>query len=352
MLSRFGMQAMLPNLIVQHPWLVESKVDALRTAIAALDAAFGRFWRKQSAFPKFKNKRGRRSVTTTHVSRGQICFSRRVGVIPFSEHRPLPVGGRKRLTISHAPSGRYFASVLVETEEKPPELASVSGVIGIDEGLRHFVTLSTGRKIGHGKHYRANLCRLKREQRRLARKVKGSKRRECQRVKIARLHEKISNSRLYEIHLVSTNLVRKAVSESQAIAFQKSAISNQMRNRHLALAIADAGWGELRRQLAYKCARAGVPLVEIDQWQPTSYPCHRCGVKAQGKTLSNRVWICAGCGARIDRDVNAARMIAGLAREELRRREAPHRGVEDDAVRSPCEASSCASSAIRVGALK
>ena len=347
LLSAYSMMGMLPALIAEKPWLGESKVDALCTSIEALDGALRKFFKKQSKFPKFKKRHGRQSVTTIQVSPNVLRLNRRLGPIEISEHRPIPVGKRKRLTISHSPSGRYFSSLLVQTSEAFPSEQEVSSVIGIDEGLESFVTLSTGRKIRHGKHYRANLARLRREQRRLSRKTKGSNRRERQRIRVAKLHEKITNSRAYETHLISTNLVRKAVRESQAIAFQKFGISGLLKNHSLALSITDAAWGELRRQLAYKCQRAGVPLIEVDQWEPTSYPCHRCGVKAEGKTLCDRHWVCLGCGSKIDRDINAARNTARLGWNQLRR-EAPLMDVEAVAVMAVDEASTGASRAKRV----
>lgn len=317
LLSQFEMNLRLPYLRIEYPWLQESKADALQTATEALDAAFQSFFKKQSRFPKFKKRHGQQSVTTTQVSSVALQLNRKLGPIQISEYRPIPVGKRKRLTISRRPSGKYFTSLLVEAADTIPENISVSGVIGIDEGLTTFVTLSTGRKIKHGKHYRANLARLKREQRRLSRKAKGSNRRERQRVRVAKIHEKIADSRAYETHLISTSLVRKAMRESQAIAFQKSNIANQLKNRKLARAIADAGWGELRRQLTYKCARSGVPLIEIDQWEPTSYPCADCGARPVGLTLKDRSWACDGCGRLVDRDVNAARNTARLGMKKL-----------------------------------
>lgn len=357
LLTRFDMEGMLPALRAEHPWLKESKVDALRTSIAALDNAFRRFFGRRFGFPKFKSKRDRRvAVTTSQVSNSIFQFNRSLGPIEISEHRPIPSGNRKRLTIIRVPSGKYFTSVVVDTGATTPIPMTVSGVIGMDEGLTDFITLSTGRKIKHGKYYRANLRRLKSASRQLSRKVKGSNRHEKQRVKVARLHEKIANSRSFETHLISTNLVRKAVRESQAIAFQKSSIANQIKNHSLALSIGDAAWGELRGQLAYKCAKTGVPLVEIDQWVPTSYPCHNCGVKAESKTLWDRSWTCAGCSATIDRDVNAALNIARLGLEELKRREAPCLDVQGGAATSavrlaspPDEASSGATRAKGVG---
>jgi len=317
LLSRFDMQGIIPQLVAQYPWLGLSKVDALRCVAEALDHAITRWRKKVGGFPRFKKKSYGGSVATTQPGKsrnGTVSLSRSLQ-LDIVEHKIIE-GEMKRLTISKSPSGRYFASCLYETTGQEPAVLDANGIIGIDDGLESLVTLSTGRKIKHGKHLKRQQANLKRQQRSLARKQKGSRRREKQRVRVAKLHERIANARSYETHQITTNLVRKAVCESQAIAYQKSAIAGVMKNHHLAMAFSDAGLGELRRQLDYKCKRAGVPLFVVDQWQPTSKVCSVCGHKLESLPLRVRKWKCPECGANHDRDINAAVNIANIARRE------------------------------------
>jgi putative transposase len=318
LLSQYDMMALISGFVAQYPFLGLSKVDALRGSAVALDAGIQKWRKKQGCFPRFKKKGYQGAITTVQPGKGhdgQVFFSRslRLRVV---EHKSVD-GDLKRLTISKTPSGRYYASCLYETAGLLPPLLGVKGVIGIDDGLETFVTLSTGRKIKHGKHLKRNMANLARQQRFLARKKKGSHRREKQRVRVAKVHEKVKNARSYETHLITTNLVRKAVCESQAIAYQKSAIAGMMKNHCLAMAISDAGWGALRTQLEYKCKLAGVPLFVVDKWQPTSKVCSVCGHKLESLPLSVRKWKCPECGFNHDRDTNAAQVIANIARKEI-----------------------------------
>jgi putative transposase len=318
LLSKYDMQALIPVLVAQNPWLGLSKVDSLRCAAEALDAGIQKWRKKQGRFPRFKKKGHEGSVTTVQPGKGidgHVFFSRSLQ-LRVVEHNTVE-GKLKRLTISQTASGQYFASCLYETGTPEPVLLDSQGIIGIDDGLETFITLSTGRKIKHGKHLKRHQVNLKRQQRMLARKQKGSHRREKQRVRVAKVHEKIKNSRAFETHLITTNLVNKAVRESQAIAYQKSTLAGAMRNHCLARAFSDAGIGEMRRQLEYKCQRAGVPLFVIGPWTPTSKVCSVCGHKLESLSLSIRSWMCPHCGTVHDRDVNAAINIANIARQEM-----------------------------------
>lgn len=316
LLSKYDMMGLIPGLVSEHPWLGLSKVDALRCAAEALDAGIQKWRKKQGRFPRFKKKGHEGSVATVQPGKakeGKVFFSRLLQ-LRIAEHETL-VGDLKRLTISQTPSGRYYASCLYETSEQEPALLDAKGIIGVDDGLESLVTLSTGRKIKHGKHLKRNQANLKRQQRSLARKQKGSRRREKQRVRVAKVHEKIKNARLFETHLITKNLVNKAMRESQAIAYQKSSLAGAMRNHCLARAFSDAGLGEMRRQLEYKCARSGVSLFVIEQWTPTSKVCAVCGHKLESLPLSVRKWKCPACGILHDRDVNAAQLISQLPGE-------------------------------------
>lgn len=315
-LSKYDMQGLLPNLMAEYPWLQVSKVDSLRQACFALDTAIQRWRKKLGRFPRFKKKGHCGSITTVQPGKSadhRVWFSRPLR-LRITEHRPIQ-GEVKRLTVSQSPSGRYYVSVLYETGEPKPPTLDARGVIGIDDGIETFVSLSTGRKIKHGRHFTRLHKQLARAQRLWARKKKGSRHRERQRIRVARLHERIANARAYETHLITTNLVRKAARESQAVAYQRTKIVNQMKNRCLAKAIGDAGWGELRRQLEYKCRREGIPLFVVDPFQATSKVCSLCGHRLESLPLHIRKWRCPDCGVLHDRDVNAAQVIAAIGWE-------------------------------------
>ena len=189
--------------------------------------------------------------------------------------------------------------------------AEVEGKVGVDLGLTHFAILSTGEKIAAPNTFRKNEEKLAKLQRRLAKKTKGSANRKKARLKVAKLHAKIADSRKDFLHKLSTRLVN----ENQVIAIETLAVSNMQKNRHLAKSISDAGWAEFVRQLEYKSLWYGRELVGIDRWYPSSKRCSDCGHTVAKMPLSVREWTCPECGTIHDRDVNAARNVlaAGLA---------------------------------------
>jgi putative transposase len=184
-------------------------------------------------------------------------------------------------------------------------------VVGIDAGVTSLVTLSTGEKIANPRHERADRERLARAQRNLARKARGSANRARARVKVARVHARIADRRKDFLHKLTTRLVR----DNQAVVIEDLSVRNMLGNHSLARAISDAAWSDLRGMLEYKCEWYGRRLVVIDRWYPSSKTCSACGRVAASLPLNAREWACGSCGARHDRDINAARNIlaAGLA---------------------------------------
>ena len=213
------------------------------------------------------------------------------------------------VTVSKDAAGRYFVSMLCDDTVQPK--AEVEGKVGIDLGLTHFAILSTGEKIAAPNTFRKHEAKLAKLQRRLAKKQKGSANRKKARLKVAKLHAKIADSRKDFLHKLSTRLIN----ENQVIAIETLAVSNMQKNHSLAKSIADASWSEFVRQLEYKSLWYGRELVGIDRWYPSSKRCSDCGHTVAKMPLNVREWACPECGTVHDRDINAARNVlaAGLA---------------------------------------
>jgi putative transposase len=212
--------------------------------------------------------------------------------------------------VSRTPDGRWYVTFTIDAPDPQP-LPSAGHAVGIDLGVKDFAMTSDGQRIGNPRHLERKARNLARYQRRLARCRKGSANRAKARTKVARAYRKVRDARRDFLHRTSANLVRAA----DTIVIEDLAVRNMVRNRRLARVISDCGWGEFRRQLAYKCERAGRELVVIDRWYPSSKTCVACGHLLTELSLSTRDWTCPKCRARHDRDINAAKNIlaAGLA---------------------------------------
>jgi putative transposase len=214
------------------------------------------------------------------------------------------------VTISREPDGRWYVTLAVDAEPQEP-LPAVGRAVGVDLGVHDFAVTSDGDRVANSRHLERKARNLARYQRRLARCQKGSANRAKARAKVARAHRKVRNARRDFLHRTTTRLVRG----NDLIAIEDLAVKNMVRNRRLARAISDCGWGEFRRQLQYKCERAGRRLIVIDRWYPSTKMCSVCGLVAAGLPLKVRAWRCPSCRTRHDRDLNAAKNIlaAGLA---------------------------------------
>ncbi|MBB6171443.1 IS605 OrfB family transposase [Nocardiopsis mwathae] len=225
--------------------------------------------------------------------------------------RPLPDGTTpSTVTVSQDPAGRWFVSLLCEDPAVEP-LSATGGAVGVDAGLDHLMTVSTGEEIADPRHERKDRKRLARAQRALARKARGSgaDRAEARR-RVARIHARIADRRRDHLHQVTTRLVR----ENRTIVIEDSNVRTPLKNRKIAGAISDAAWNDLRSMLEYKARWYGRELIVVDRWFPSSEPCSACGALATRMPLRVRTWTC-DCGTAHDRDVNAAENItaAGLA---------------------------------------
>ncbi|MFF2085573.1 RNA-guided endonuclease InsQ/TnpB family protein [Nocardia sp. NPDC058176] len=295
-------------------WLTEPSKGPLQVALQNLQGAFDKFWRKQTAYPKFK-KRGKSRDSATYFSN---CFTYRDGRIKLAKQseplainwsRPLPEGAvPSQVTVSKDSAGRYHISILVE--ETVTEHAPTGATVGVDAGITTLYTLSTGEKVSNPRHEQKDRARLAKAQRALCRKQKGSNNRARARLKVARIHARITDRRRDHLHKLSTRLVR----ENQVIAIEDLSVRNMVRNRSLARAISDASWSQFRSMLEYKADWYGRTVVAIDRFYPSSKTCSTCGRIADKLSLGIREWACP-CGASHDRDINAAKNIraVGLA---------------------------------------
>ncbi|MFI6802297.1 RNA-guided endonuclease InsQ/TnpB family protein [Streptosporangium canum] len=295
----------------------------LQQALRHLQAAFTNFFAKRAKYPRFKSrKRSRASAEYTRSAftwrDGHLTLAKTGGPLDIVWSRPLQEGVEpSTVTVSRDAAGRWSVSILCEDTIRP--LEPVKGAVGVDAGIASLLTLSrpipgvtdAAGKVANPRHERTDRRKLARAQRALARKQRGSNNRAKARVKVARVHARITDRRRDHLHKLTTSIVR----ENQVIAIEDLTVRNLVKNRSLARAVADASWRQLRIMLEYKAAWYGRQLVVVDRWFPSSKRCSACGAVAAAMPLEVREWVCAACGATHDRDVNAARNIlaAGLA---------------------------------------
>jgi len=256
--------------------------------------------------PKFKKKSNRQSfrlLNDRYKINKKIDKVRveKIGWIKIVLDRNIPDDVEfKSATVSKTPTGKYYISIIVEYNPNP--MPSTGKVVGIDLGLKDLMTLSNGQVINNSRWFRENQSKLKKAQKHLSRKKKGSNRYNKQRIKVARIYEKITNSRTYFYHNISTELVRTF----DLIVLEDLNVSGMMKNHKLSKSISDASWSSFVRMLEYKCDWYGKMLVKIDRFFPSSKTCSNCGHKEDKMPLNIREWTCPSCGSHHDRDLNAS----------------------------------------------
>jgi putative transposase len=289
----------------------------LQQALRHQYKAFSAFFARRARYPRFKSRYGKQSATYTRsafrVKDGALWLAKTTAPLAFVWSWPeVDVTGLEptTVTVSRDPCGRWYVSFAIEVAD-PQQLPATGAVVGVDLGIKDFAATSDGEKIANPRHLERRARNLARYQRRLARCQRGSANRVKAKAKVARAHRKVKASRADFLHRASTRLVR----DHDVIVVEDLAVKNMVRNRSLAKAISDCGWGTFRQMLEYKAERAGRHLIVVDHWYPSSKTCSACGHLLAELSLSTRTWQCPSCGTRHDRDINAAQNIlaAGLA---------------------------------------
>ncbi|MET7271652.1 RNA-guided endonuclease TnpB family protein [Streptomyces flaveolus] len=297
-------------------YLNEVSSVPLQQTLRHLQGAFANFFAKRARYPRFKSKRKSRASAeyTSSAFRfrdGKLTLAKMVEPLDIVWSRPLPEGSKPTtVTVSRDAAGRWFVSMLCD-DPAVTALPVSDTAVGIDVGLNHLLTLSTGEKITNPRHERRDRTRLAKAQRELARKTEGSANREKARRKVARIHARITDRRRDHLHKLTTRLVR----ENQTLVIEGLTVRNMVKNRNLARAISDAAWTEFRRLLEYKATWYGREVIAVDRFFPSSKLCSHCGALQSRMPLHVRSWTCNGCGTTHDRDVNGAKnlLAAGLA---------------------------------------
>jgi len=298
--------------VEETAFLNEVSSVPLQQCLRHQQTAFKNFFEGRAKYPAFKSKRHRQSAEFTRSAfkyrDGKLYLAKSKTPLDIRWSRELP-GEPSTVTVSRDSAGRYFVSCLCEFE--PSKLPVTSNMTGIDLGLKDLFITDKGERVGNPRHTAKYAARLAKAQRRLSKKKLGSANRAKARQKVAKLHAKISDCRQDNLHKLS----RRLINENQVICVESLKVKNMIRNPKLSKAIADAGWGEFVRQLAYKAGWAGRQLSAIDQWYPSSKRCSGCGHVVDSLPLQVRAWRCPECAAEHDRDINAAVNIkaAGLA---------------------------------------
>lgn len=286
-------------------WLKEVNAQSLQQAAKDLETAYGNFFKGQAKFPKFKKKGSKDSFRCPQfvkVKDNKLFIPKFKEGILIRKHREIK-GKIKSCTVVKQPSGKYYVSIL--TEQEIDHLPKTNKEVGIDLGIKDFAITSDGKRFKNNRFAKKYQVELRRHQKHLSRKVKGSNRYIKQKIKVAKVHEKITNSRNDHHHKLSTQLVK----DYDFIALEDLAVKNMVKNHKLAKHISDCSWSNFVRMLSYKCDWYGKKLVQVNRFYPSSKTCSSCDYIYDKLSLDIREWKCPECGSIHDRDHNAAKNI-------------------------------------------
>lgn len=316
-ISRFDIQKDLPELKKNEEtsWLKEVNSQTLQASLENLDKGFTRFFKEKMGFPKFKSKKDNKQSfnipqnTEVDFEENKIWIPKFKTPIKTKIDRTFD-GNIKTSTITKTPTGKYFISILVELNQELPKKKPLNEkqAVGIDLGIKTFATLSNGIKIENPKHLRKSLKKLKKLQRKVSKKVKGSNNRTKSVKKLAVLHEKVTNKRNDFLHKISHYLV----TNFDTLCLETLSSGNMMKNHKLAQALSDISIGKFNGFIEYKSEWYGTNILRIGRFEPSSKMCS-CGVINKELKLNQRVWTCNSCGITHNRDVLAANNIKHFA---------------------------------------
>jgi putative transposase len=308
----------------------------LQQGLRHLQTSFTNFFAGRAKYPNFKKKRNGGSAEFTRSAfkyrEGQVYLAKCFEPLPIRWSRQIPSDCEpSTITVKLDSSGRWFVSLRIN-DPTDNKLKPIKKQIGIDLGISSLLTTSDGQKVANPKHFNKLYKKLRRAQKSLSRKVKGSKNREKARIPVARIQARIADVRRDHTHKLTTQLIR----ENQTIVVEDLAIKNMVKNHKLARAISDANWGELVRQLDYKAEWYGRELIKIDRWFPSSKRCSSCGQVVEKMALKIREWDCPECKTHHDRDINASINILRMGtRVGERRKGTPTKKAAGLAVSAP-----------------
>lgn len=294
----------------EFPWLKEVDSLALCNAQMNLQTAYNNFFKSpKTGFPKFKSKKSNRRNYTTNCVNGNIAIENdyiklpKVGLVKMKQHRHIPSDYKlKSVTVSQTPSGKYYASVLFEYENQVQRIKPKT-FLGLDFSMHELYKDSDGNEPQYPKYYRQSEKKLAREQRRLSKMQKGSNNRNKQRVKVAKLHERVANQRKDFLHKQS----RQITNACDCVCIENLDMKAMAQSLNFGKSVSDNGWGMFVTFLTYKLEEQGKQLVKVDKFFASSQICNTCGYKnPEMKNLSVRAWNCPKCGTHHDRDINAA----------------------------------------------
>lgn len=335
--NKFELMRQLQGLKEAAPWLRDVNSQALYAAIDNMDKAYTSFFRG-GGYPRFKSKKKGTQSYQCKNGRRKIDWHKSLLALPKIKDIPIRLSHRfngqiKTITIQKTPTGKYFASVLVDNGVNLPFKVAIKpdSTVGIDIGIKSYAICSNGLSFEPNRYLKNSLKRLQCLQRRASRKKKGSNNRNKANKCVAILHERIANQRSNYIHKITSELMRD--NQASAFVIEDLNVAGMKKNRKLSQAIFDVSFSEFRRQMQYKCEWHGKNLIVIDRFAPSSKRCSNCGEINHELTLSDRDWTCV-CGSYHDRDLNAAKNIKWFGLQQTIFKKQSPEGIGEEPVES------------------